>query len=239
MMMMNPNHNSNTNSRLASAAASTIIAMPASVLANNNNNTNYGGRWQGPPPPVAYEAAPVVVVAEASTLAARCACAVATAPLLFLGNSSGTGRLAAHLHLLVVPLVAPPLQQFAYRGGRVTGGLCAACLWLGTVASLLLVVSALPPTSLAHALFALALCLGCAQLLLMVHKGHVLRVMACTATAVMVSALALAAATTTSAPLARRFFQMAALPFVLLFLETARGPIAYFPVSGTTTSSMV
>ena len=81
------------------------------------------------------------------------------------------------------------------------------------------------PTSLwapaAHGLAAAALCLGCAQLLLMLPKDHVLRVMACTAAAVMVAALALAAAFAPAA-FARRFFQAAALPFVLLFMETTR-----------------
>ena len=132
--------------------------------------------------------------------------------------------MAAHIHLLVQPLVAPPLQEFATRGGALTGGLCRLCLCMGNAAALLALSAPAMPQP-AHALFTLAICLGCIQLLLMVHKGHVLRVMACTAVAVMVSALALAAAALSPA-LARRFFQAAALPFVLLFLETARGAIA-------------
>jgi hypothetical protein len=65
----------------------------------------------------------------------------------------------------------------------------------------------------------LALCLGCIQLLWTVPKDHVLRVMACTAVAVMVAAFAIAASVA-PAMLARRFFQAAAVPFLFLFIET-------------------
>ena len=72
-----------------------------------------------------------------------------------------------------------------------------------------------------HALIALALFLGCAQLLLMVQKANVLRVMGCTAEAVIVAALALAGALTPGTGMGRRFFQAAVLPFVLLFMEAS------------------
>ena len=71
----------------------------------------------------------------------------------------------------------------------------------------------------AHALVTTALCLGCLQLLWTVPKDHVLRVMACTAVAVMVAAFAIAASVAPAA-LARRFYQAAAVPFLLLFMET-------------------
>ena len=76
-----------------------------------------------------------------------------------------------------------------------------------------------PWIPLAHACVTLALCLGCMQLLWTVPKDHVLRVMACTAVAVMVAAFAIAASVAPT-PLARRFFQAAAVPFLLLFMET-------------------
>jgi hypothetical protein len=73
----------------------------------------------------------------------------------------------------------------------------------------------------AHSIATLTLCLGCAQLLFMVPKDNVLRVMGCTAAAVMVAALAIAAMLSPSV-LARGLFQAAAPPFFALFIETTR-----------------
>ena len=134
---------------------------------------------------------------------------------------------------------------------RLPTHLCRACLFLGNAAALMLLAPASfsatvaglgvsvashnltvtydadafePPhgpwVPLAHACVTLALCLGCVQLLWTVPKDHVLRVMACTAVAVMVAAFAIAASVA-PAPLARRFFQAAAVPFLLLFMETS------------------
>jgi hypothetical protein len=92
----------------------------------------------------------------------------------------------------------------------------------------------------AHALAASALCAGCAQLLYALPKDNVLRVMGCTACAVLVGALAVAAALS-PAPLARRLFQSAALPFLVLFGETSRPsfstPTAAAPAGGASSST--
>ena len=158
--------------------------------------------------------------------------------MLLSGSPTSVHR-AAIAHLLLVPLTVPPLQAFASEGGRLTGGLCRAALTLSNVSALLLLLfggepsllllNATPappslglPTAhlIAHALIALGLGMGCGQLLLMVHKGNVLRVMACTAAAVVVAALAIAAAFA-PAVMARRFFQAAVLPFAMLFMEAS------------------
>ena len=73
----------------------------------------------------------------------------------------------------------------------------------------------------AHGLVASSLCLGCVQLLFMVRKENVLRVMGCTAAGVVVAALAVAAAFG-PVPMARRFLQAAILPFLVLFAEASR-----------------
>ena len=161
--------------------------------------------------------------------------------MLLLQVSAGSTVRAACLHLLLVPLTAPYLQLFAMEGGALTSWLCRAAMLLGTTAALILLLlhASRPATApgillirnattietlaqpSAHGLVALALCLGCAQLLCMVHKENVLRVMACTAAAVVVAALAVAAA---FGPLhlARRFLQATVLPLLLLFAEASR-----------------
>lgn len=152
-------------------------------------------------------------------------------PLLLWGSSPMGVQRAALAYLLLVPLTAPPLQRFAASAGpaehaMVTRELCRLALFLGSVAALLLVLSpCLPPLGgvarVAHGLVAAALCLGCTQLLIMVHKGgNVLRVMGCTAAAVIVAALAFASVLAPVA-LARRFFQSAVLPFGVLLMEAA------------------
>ena len=74
---------------------------------------------------------------------------------------------------------------------------------------------------IAHFALATTLVLGCCQLLYLIHlhKANVLRIMACTATAVIVVALS-AAAVVMPIKIARRLFQSAALPFLFLFYET-------------------
>ena len=72
------------------------------------------------------------------------------------------------------------------------------------------------------------LILGALQLLWVVQKRAVFRVMMCTATAMLVIALAIVAALAPPS-MGRRFFQSATFPFVLLFMETSR----HTPVSAT------
>jgi hypothetical protein len=157
-------------------------------------------------------------------IGARAACLASLFPLLLWGPLANGAQRAAVVYLLLVPLTAPPLQHFAatqQQQSLAPRELCRAALWLGNLAALLLPLPLPSATLVAHALVAVALCLGCTQLLIMVHKGNVLRVMACTAAAVVVAALAVASVLAPLA-LARRFFQSAILPFGLLFLEATR-----------------
>ena len=178
----------------------------------------------------------------------RCACATAVLPVLLLGGSAASAHRAACLHLLSAPFTAPFLQRWACETDGVAAGLCRFCLFVGNLAALMLLAPSTASDTLAvlwvraaagasaheamlayggvwvpwaHALATSALCAGCAQLLYALPKDNVLRVMGCTACAVLVGALAVAAALS-PAPLARRLFQAAALPFLLLFGETSR-----------------
>ena len=169
-----------------------------------------------------------------TTSQARYACLASMVPLLLWGASPMGVQRAALAYLLLVPLTAPPLQRFAASSGpaehaTVTRELCRLALFLGSVAALLLLMApcvlvggpSLLLARVAHGLVAGALCLGCTQLLIMVHKGgNVLRVMGCTAAAVIVAALAFASVLAPVA-LARRFFQSAVLPFGVLLMEAA------------------
>ena len=183
--------------------------------------------------------------ARVSVWCVRCACATAVLPVLLLGNSAASAHRAACLHLLTAPFTAPFLQRWACETDGLAAGLCRFCLFVGNLAALMLLapstasdtvavlwVRAVAPHEVAaayggvwvpwaHALATSALCAGCAQLLYALPKDNVLRVMGCTACAVLVGALAVAAALS-PAPLARRLFQSAALPFLLLFGETSR-----------------
>jgi hypothetical protein len=73
-------------------------------------------------------------------------------------------------------------------------------------------------------LLALALMAATAQLLWVVEKRIVPRVMLCTATAVLILALVLIAVLVPGPSMARRFFQSTTLPLLLLFMETSRLP---------------
>ena len=183
----------------------------------------------------------------------RCACAATMLPVLLLGMTAASAHRAACLHLLVTPITGPYLQGYACEGGRISGILCRACLFLGSTTALSLLAPATASSTLAvlwfsnttttttshddanlahyfyggvwmpwaHTMASSALCLGCIQLLFILPKEDVLRVMGCTAVAVMVGALAIAAAVSPAA-LARRLFQASAPPFFVLFIETTR-----------------
>ena len=186
-----------------------------------------------------------------SVWSVRCACIITVLPVLLLGNSAASAHRAACLHLLAAPFTAPFLQRWACESDGLASGLCRFCLFVGNLAALLLLAPTTASDTLevfiarpsthsgaaapaayggvwvpwAHALAACALCSGCAQLLYALPKDNVLRVMGCTACAVLVGALAVAAALAPAA-LARRLFQSAAIPFLVLFGETSRTPPA-------------
>jgi hypothetical protein len=75
-------------------------------------------------------------------------------------------------------------------------------------------------------LLALALASATAQLLWVVEKRIVPRVMLCTATAMLILSLVLIGVLVPGPTMARRFFQSTTLPLLLMFMETSRLPKA-------------
>ena len=183
------------------------------------------------PPPPKFKSVPPVVIEPLVippicnnltlwTIAARIACVVAVVPLLLLSK----GLIAAYVHLITMPATAFVLQK--YNHTRYSLGpqslLATLCVLLSNVAAVLLLLRSRE----ASAVLALALILGAAQLLWVAQKRVMLRVMFCTATAIMVMALAILGAVAPST-MGLQFFQSAAMPLVLLFMETSRPDAAH------------
>ena len=181
-----------------------------------------------PPPPKFKTVAtplPIVVASEPIpvvnnnlvqwTIAARIACIVAVTPLLLMPK----GIVAAYVHLLTMPATAFVLQK--YNHTRYALGLqsllALLCVLLGNISAVMFLL----PYSDARQPLALSLILGAAQLLWVAQKRVMLRVMFCTATAIMVMAFAILGAVAPPV-LGCQFFQSSAMPLVLLFMETTR-----------------
>ena len=73
---------------------------------------------------------------------------------------------------------------------------------------------------------ALALSIATLQLLWVVEKRAIPRVMLCTATAMLILVLLLVAILAPTPTMSRRFFQSTTLPLLLLFMETSKLPPA-------------
>jgi len=231
-----PHHISNGNlrrmfcsmSRPSPPLLSSLCAVGSSH--NNNNNNNRSNNVVGEPLATANHDP-----SDASTLlywayAARLSCIVALVPMLLFANNEKITKWAACLHLLLTPVTSFFLLNFSYarccgemRSKMISCLLSGVCFALGNSAAVVLLAS--DDTKLVivwvNGLLSAALCLGSGQLLMVLHKENVVRVMACTAAAVMVVVLAVLGS---AAPLnmTKRFFQSAAIPFVILFLETSR-----------------
>ena len=163
------------------------------------------------------------------TTATRVACLVAVVPMALLSKTEESGATAAYIHLITTPATAYVLQKYNHaRYGLGPQWLLALiCLLLSNYAAVLLLMTRDKQRD-AHVLLSIALILGALQLLWVVQKRAVFRVMMCTATAMLVIALAIVAALAPPS-MGRRFFQSATFPFVLLFMETSR----HTPVSAT------
>lgn len=170
-----------------------------------------------PLPPVVVVSEPIVIVNNLVqwTIAARIACIVAVTPLLLMPQ----GIISAYVHLLTMPATAFVLQK--YNHTRYALGLqsllALVCVLLGNISAVMFLL----PYPDAKYPLALSLILGATQLLWVAQKRVVLRVMFCTATAITIIALAILGAVTPMS-LGCQFFQSAAMPLVLLFMETTR-----------------
>jgi hypothetical protein len=160
---------------------------------------------------------------------ARVACIAALVPILFYTKNETLTKSAACAHLLLTPITSFFLQTFSYvrcsqpKMKIISCGLCGLCLTLGNFTAVILIMSTKANNIWASYLLSSALCIGSIQLLLVLDKGNVIRVMGCTTAAVMVIVLAILGSATAQSPnMTKRFFQSSALPFLLLFLEASR-----------------
>lgn len=165
------------------------------------------------------------------TRQAQLACAVALLPVLLLAKAP---RLAAVLHLaLTGPLTAWRIGLFMWArlcvAGRAMGGVCVL---LGAAGAALLLL--LDDAVAAHLCLGGGLCIGAAQLLrqqyLAVHRFRAMALPMCAGIIVLLIALVAMGITPLYPLSARRFFQSACVPFLLLFSETAtHAPVATAP----------
>jgi hypothetical protein len=160
--------------------------------------------------------------------AARVACFVALMPMIIYTKNETLTKSAACTHLLLTPVTSFCFLTFSYvrcsqkRMKIISCALCGLCLTLGNCSAVILIMSSSSNVWCSYLLSG-ALCIGSIQLLIVLDKGNVIRVMGCTAAAVMVIVLAILGSSAAQSPnTTKRFFQSSALPFLLLFLETSR-----------------
>jgi hypothetical protein len=173
------------------------------------------------------------------TLAARVACVLAILPLLLLPSTDDG---AACLHLVTMPITTYVLLKYNHLRYSV-GTRCFlsfVCVFLTNIVAISLFIMpprlsqgwtwnqdlflnpTIPQTKLPLYILAITVSLAALQLLWVVEKRVMPRVMLCTAVTVLILALALVAVLVPSPIMARRFFQSAALPLLFLFMETSR-----------------
>jgi len=158
--------------------------------------------------------------------AARASCLIALLPILFYGKDEKIARYAACAHLLTSPITSFFIQHFSCMrrnvGVNVKSACCIMCglgYVMGGGGAVILLTGG--SDVWVNYLLTVTLCMGSVQFLMVLHKENVIRVMACTAGAVIVVTLAILGS---FAPItmSKRFFQSALLPFFVLFLETSR-----------------
>jgi hypothetical protein len=192
-------------------------------------------------PPKPTVAAPLVLAVQPTsssssssslafwTIAARGACVVAVFPLLLLPSSDDA---AACLHLTTMPITAYILQKYNHLRYAV-GPQCFMsffCIFFTNIVAVTLLLlrnaEGYPAYFLKIPLYflAMALCVATLQLLWVVEKRVVPRVMLCTATSMLILVLILVAILAPTPTMSRRFFQSTTLPLLLLFMETSKLP---------------
>jgi len=139
-------------------------------------------------------------------------------------------RIASCLYLCLMPISAHYLQLFSYTfsvhsyaSKLISCVLCCLCIVLGNIAAILFLVQ--DPGNVSQLPFfflSSALSIGSLQLLFLLEKGSIFRVMFCTAIAVLVVTLCILAFQASSSVNGKRFYQTASFPFILLFFETTR-----------------
>jgi len=160
--------------------------------------------------------------------AARVSCLVALVPILFYGKNEKIAKYAAGMHLLTSPVTSFFIQHFSCTRTNISASVkTASCIMsgvgyvTGNCGAVIILLMGGGGDAWVNYLLTISLCMASIQFLMVLNKENVLRVMACTAGAVIVVTLAILGSFAPS-HMSKRFFQSAILPFFLLFLETSR-----------------
>jgi hypothetical protein len=160
--------------------------------------------------------------------AARVSCLVALVPILFYGKNEKIAKYAAGMHLLTSPVTSFFIQHFSCTRTNISASVkTASCIMsgvgyvTGNCGAIIILLTGGGGDTWVNYLLTISLCMASIQFLMVLNKENVLRVMACTAGAVIVVTLAILGSFAPS-HMSKRFFQSAILPFFLLFLETSR-----------------
>jgi hypothetical protein len=166
---------------------------------------------------------------------ARIACFLDFLPflILILPSEQNGVRISVCIYLCIMPLTSFVLLLFTCKvcdSGRNIFIrfsciiIAAICLIMGNIASVFFLQHEKGYLALAFLFLSLSMSLGSIQLLLLLNKSNVLRVMICTASSVLIVILNILAFqySTVNSMQAKRFYQSSSLPFILLFFETTR-----------------
>lgn len=154
---------------------------------------------------------------------ARCSCMVLLFPLLLFGNNQNGVKIASCLYLILMPLSSFFLHLFSFQQSELITSkfiaciLGGVCMILGNVSAVLFLVS---DNQYPFIFLSVALSLGSTQLLFILPKKSIFRVMFCTAVAVVVVFLSILAFIFRKQ--GKNIYQIVPVPFLLLFFEVTR-----------------
>lgn len=169
---------------------------------------------------------------------ARIACFLNFIPfmVMILPSEQQSFRFSVCLYLSMMPVTSFVLLIFSFIVLNSTKHLiikvicfvlALVCLIMGNIACVCFLQQEKTFT-MAFLLLSLSMSLGSIQLLFLLNKSNVLRVMICTASSVLIIILNILAFqnSATNTIQAKRFYQSSSFPFLLLFFETTRSHIS-------------
>jgi len=155
----------------------------------------------------------------------RVACVITCAPLVLFTRDDRHVMWAACSYLIVSPLTCSLFQIYAFKHSptlvfkAISLILCSISVILGNISAVLLLNSE-AQSYYAYFLVSVSVGLGCLQLLLLLHKQHIVFVMLCTAIGVLTLTLAVIACVTNTWT-HRRFYPFIFIPLVILFFAVS------------------
>ena len=139
-------------------------------------------------------------------------------------------QIASCLYLIVMPFASYVLQTFTYHHMEQSSKLLKCfssflsffCIVLGNISAVCFLTISFKHYVVPFCILSLAFSLGCIQLLILLNKSSVVRVMVCTGTAVLVIILCVLAVHYSFSNNGKKFYQSASLPFLILYFETTK-----------------